>query len=306
MGLMRFDAPQIAFIRRVKQGQVLVEDGGVFLLEDFAVLGVYLVSVLVVLPVFCHLVDKEQGKAFDAAPVKLLLLLKVGADGFPDLHPAHILFGHVADDLAHADDLPVGEGDGLADGVDLIHAVAPVLLHVFGEGKQVVVHAHQPGLAAHGLVVADLEFQTRHRRLVRGDDDALQIQIAVRAAQVLDIKALDLDLLDQPLVVGVQRVQHIHKRMVLLVGGGVVEGEQGIEFLQALLRGGAAHLLRLVQNDDGTVGLDDVDGAAAAEVVKLRADAAGVLPAGIERLNIDDHDVDVGALAEIVDLGEVL
>ena len=58
-----------------------------------------------------------------------------------------------------------------------------------------------------------------------GKHDLLQIQIAIRAAEVLDINAFDLNFLDQPFVEGIQRIQHIHQIGMLCVGGRIVERE---------------------------------------------------------------------------------
>ena len=112
-------------------------------------------------------------------------------------------------------------------------------------------------------------------------------------------------MLDQPLVIGVQCVQHIHQIVTLLVGGGVVQAEQGLKFPQALLRGRAAHFLGLVQNHDGPGGLEHVNGPPGAEVVHLRADAPGVPAPGVESLGVDNHDMDFRALAEMVNLRQI-
>ena len=230
----------------------------------------------------------------------------MGADGFPDLHTAHILLGHIPDYLAHMDDFPVGESDEFADGIDLVYVVAPVLLHVFGQGKQIIVHGHLAGFPVNGLVITDLKLQPGHGRLFGRNIDALQIEITVCSPEVLDVKAFDLDLLHQPFVVGIQGIQHIHQGMVLLMGGGVVQAEERVEFPEALLGGVASHLLGFIQNDDGAVGLNDVDGLTAAKIIQLSADAAGILAPGVERLDIDDHDVNVRVLAVVVNFSQVL
>ena len=52
-------APQVLLIRRIKQGDVLVQNRNVLLLKDFAVFAQDLVPIRVVLTVFRHLVDEE-------------------------------------------------------------------------------------------------------------------------------------------------------------------------------------------------------------------------------------------------------
>ena len=62
----------------------------------------------------------------------LLFLFKVGDDRFADLHPAHIAFGNVANDIALADHIAIGEGHGSGNGVDFRNGEALVLLHFTG------------------------------------------------------------------------------------------------------------------------------------------------------------------------------
>ena len=139
----------------------------------------------------------------------------------------------------------------------------------------------------------------------------LQIQITVRAAEVLDLKALDLDFLDQPLVEGIQRIQHIHQIVPFGVSGGIVEREQRVKVLQRLLRNIAAHLLRLVQNDDRAVCLNNINRAAGAELIALRVNDARLFTAsvlfqrGCKRLRVDDHHIDAGVGRKVVKLVQV-
>ena len=113
----------------------------------------------------------------------------------------------------------------------MAHLIPLVLLHALGQLEQGVPLDGQPGFPVDGLAVADLQLQPGHGRLVGGEHNALQTQVAVRSPQVLDLEALDLDSLDQPLVVRVQGVQGVDQLMVLLVGGGVVQAEQGGKLL---------------------------------------------------------------------------
>ena len=105
---------------------------------------------------------------------------------------------------------------------------------------------------------------------------------------------------------------------MLLVRGRIVQAEQRVERLKRLLGRLAAHLLRLVHDHDGTVGSDHVYWAAASErvapgeddprrVVALTPLHVLVLVEGrVERLRVDDHDLNVGTLAEGIDVGEAL
>ena len=90
----------------------------------------------------------------------------------------------------------------------------------------------------------------------------------------------------------------------------IVEARDGAEAGDARLGGPAAHLLRLVQDDDGVVGGDHIDRATACELVALGIHDAGLLGASallhgrVERLHVDDHDVDIGTRREAVDIAQ--
>ena len=100
--------------------------------------------------------------------------------------------------------------------------------------------------------------------------------------------------------------------MRLLVRGGVVEREERVEACQCRLRGCASHLLRFVENDDGAVGCNHVDGSARAERVTLIVDdtcrlVVGTLfQRGVKGLGIDDHHADVSTLREGIDVAETV
>ena len=92
------------------------------------------------------------------------------------------------------------------------------------------------------------------------------------------------------------------------VGGRIVEREQRVEIFQRLLRYIAAHLLRLVQNNDRAVCFDNINRAARAELIALRVNdarffAASVLfQRGCKRLRVDDHHIDAGVGRKVVKL----
>ena len=68
----------------------------------------------------------------------------------------------------------------------------------------------------------------------------------------------------------------------------------------------ALHLLRLVQDQDRPVLLDDIDGPARLEVVQFLIDAPGILATGVERLHVDDHHVDPGVRGKALQIVELL
>ena len=94
--------------------------------------------------------------------------------------------------------------------------------------------------------------------------------------------------------------------MLLAVRGRVSEHEQRLKALQRIGRGGALHLLGLVHDQDRPVALDDVDGPPGLEFVQLVVDAPRVLSARGERLDVDDHRVDLGVRRELLELVELL
>ena len=102
-------------------------------------------------------------------------------------------------------------------------------------------------------------------------------------------------------VIGVQGVQTVHHVVRLPVGGGVAQGEQGVELAQALPSLAALHALGLVNDENRPGGRDDVDGAAAPEAVRPLVDDP-LVPARVERLHVDDHNVDIGTCREAVDV----
>ena len=230
---------------------------------------------------------------------------------FTNLNAAHILFGNIAHHIAGLDNLTVGKGYGAAQRVNFGNGIALVLLHFLRNVVEVIANAKDTVFTVDGLVVGNFQLNFCHRRFFAGKYDLLQIQIAVRSAEVLDLKALDLDFLDQPFVEGIQRIQHIHQIVPFGVGGRIVEREQRVEIFQRLLRYIAAHFLRLVQDDDRAVCLDDINRAAGTELIALRVNDARLFTASVffqrggKRLCVDDHHIDAGVGRKVVKLVQV-
>ena len=105
------------------------------------------------------------------------------------------------------------------------------------------------------------------------------------------------------LVVGVHGIQAVHHVIFFLVGSGIAQSEQGAKLFQALLCLFTFHALRLIDDQNGICFGNDVDGLAAAEGVQLFVNDSLVF-AGIERLHIDDHDIDGTVRGKAVHLGE--
>lgn len=139
----------------------------------------------------------------------------------------------------------------------------------------------------------------------------MQVKVAIGATHVFELKTLNLNALDQTLVKSVKGIQNVNSIMMNAMRGRIVKTNKGMETLDTRLSSGTAHLLRLIQNDNGIIGCDYIDGATAGELISLGVHDTGLLgtPAllhgRIERLHVDDHDIDIGARREAVDITQV-
>ena len=61
------NAAQILFIRSIKQRQIFIQNGNVFLFKHLTIFRIDLVSVGVILPVFFNFIDEEQRQSLDAS-----------------------------------------------------------------------------------------------------------------------------------------------------------------------------------------------------------------------------------------------
>ena len=196
----------------------------------------------------------------------------MGQNRFPDLDAAHILFRNISHHIAGPNGFPIGKGHLSTEWVNLRNCIALILLHLLRNIVEIVPHTQQPGFTIDGLVIANFHLYTGHRRLLGRKDNLLQIEIAVRSPQVLDFKALDLYLLHQPLIERIQRIQYINQIVLFGMGSGIVEAEQRIKVFQSLLSHLTAHFLRLVQDQNRPVGLNDINRPAGPEFISLGID----------------------------------
>lgn len=93
---------------------------------------------------------------------------------------------------------------------------------------------------------------------------------------------------------------------VVPVGGRVAEDHQRFELGQRLPASFCLPSSVVIQNQDGAVAADHIDRLARLEIVQLVIDAAVILSRGIERLDIDDHDVDARIGREAFQMGQLL
>lgn len=229
-----------------------------------------------------------------------------------DLYPAEVLLGGVAYDLSGTDADAVAElyiAAGRLYGCDKYVAIR---LDSVGFDIEVVSIGEDAGRATDPGAERELDLDPSPWRIPGVKNEIVEIEVAGRPGDVLHLYPLDLYLLDQLLVVRIKGIQCVDQVVLHLVGGRIVEGEQGVEVLaQGLLRGLAAQLLGLVQDDDRTGGGDDVDGLPGPELVTFIVDYPVLLlelPVGLncEGLGVDDHDVDAGIAGEIIERLKVL
>ena len=304
------ETTQVSLIIVLKQSQVFVQIAIVFILKHLPQRTLHLVPVRVIALVVGHLVDEEQRKGLDALLEQGSFLLKMRLDGFPNLYQLDGFLADIAHHLALTQLFAVLEIDRVRQRVDFRDDKI-LVGRKLRNGKQRIALLELAKLSAGGSGAFHLDFKPDHRCVVLRKDDAVEIDVTLRAQQVLHRDALHLDFLHQALFVGIVGIQRIDAVVRSLVGGGIVEHKQRLEVAQGLLGGFAFHLLRLVHNDDRTVGGNHVNGTAALEIVAFGVDdtcllvGRAFLERGVEGLHVDNHHVDAGIAAERVDLGEV-
>ena len=133
MHIVYIDRIQISQIVRVKQCAVLIQNRKILLLENFSVLTQKFIAFLIVLAIFCHLINEEQRKRLDAHFETFLLFFKVRFDGFTDLHPAHIIFGHVTCHIVNMQSFPIRKSQNAGKWINFRNDKPFVLFHLVGE-----------------------------------------------------------------------------------------------------------------------------------------------------------------------------
>ncbi len=134
-------------------------------------------------------------------------------------------------------------------------------------------------------------------------DSSLHVRLVVAA---LDLQRSHLDLLDQLALVGVHRVQAIDHVVLVHVGGRVAQGAERVhraERLLALPFQAAVHALRLVHDQDGPGGPDQVDGLLAAGLLAVLVEVVDILL--VDGADRHHHDLDVRAGGEVAHLAEL-
>ena len=73
---------------------------------------------------------------------------------------------------------------------------------------------------------------------------------------------------------------------------GVAQRQQRVKLFQPFLCPLALDRLRLVNNQNRVGLCNNVDWTAGAELIQLHVNASRILTSGVERLRVDDHDID--------------
>ncbi len=247
---------------------------------------------------------------------ELTLLTEVRLDGFPYLYASLVVGGHVAYHFLQQEAHAIAEFHLAESWVQTVHydvgnLIALVLLHESRLAVEVVALAQLLVDALDGTCALALllHLQANLWCLVFGEQEFGEVDVAVGSLQVLQFEAHHLYLLHQFVVVGIEGIEHIHRVVVLLVGGGVVEREEGIEGFEGGLRGVASHLLRLVEDDDRVVCGKHGDWFAGAELISLAIYYTGCLVFCsffycVESLSVDNHHANVVRLREGIDVVE--
>ena len=280
----------------------------ILFLEDAGVVALDGIPVGVGTAVAIHRVDEEQAEHLDPLRAQALLLVAMLADGAADHFALHGQRFHVAVCFAfpqepfvagHAkfDELVARLDPNLADAARAIHRA---LRHRF----EIVAVLDRHRLAPHAALRFDVQFDFC-------TDDAAPAAGGKHAdvrgvVGVLDRGRRDLDLLHQLALVRVDRVQPIDHVVRLHVRRRVAQrtqrrhGRQG--FLAAAAQA-AVHALRLVHDQDGPRGADQVDRFFAAGLLAVLVQVVDVLL--VDGADRHHHDLDVRAGGEVAHLPEL-
>ncbi|CDA63006.1 unknown [Clostridium sp. CAG:169] len=208
-------------------------------------------------------------------------------------------------------DLAIGKGHSSAERINIRDRISLILLHFLRYIVKVIANAKHTGLTVNRLVITDFQLDTSHRRFLRRKNNLLKEHIAVCSTEVLHLKSLHLNFLNQTLIKRIQSIQYINCVMLNSVGCGIVQGKQWIKILKCFLCNSSTHFLRFIQNNDRSVCLDNINRTARAKFITLRVNDTGFFTSAIffqgrsKRLRIDNHYIDAGAGRKIIQLIQV-
>lgn len=254
-------------------------------------------AVRVVDAIIRHLVDEEQRQHLDPHREQLEFLVEMRADRLHDLIAFQRQIIHRADGFARMEDGGIaGEIDVFRAGraVDVIDDETVVDVAAFRFFIEVIARVDGDDFALDAALAAHVHFDARSVLLVIDGDEA---QIG-RVIRVFRLEALDFDLLDELELVAVLRVELVNEVMMLDVRRGVAEDSERRERCDGLFRlRRRIDGLRLVDDDDGMRGGDELDGLAAVQPVVGAVDdiclvfCGRIGEAAAESVDVDDHDL---------------
>ena len=293
-------------------GRLRVQRPGVLLFEHLGVQAS--VDLGLVDAVAVDAVDEEEREHLHAARPQFELACQVVLDGAADLRTLDDLLVDVTQGLAELEHLAVLElyelvalcgADVVDDPAALVVAVLAALL------KEVVASLYGDGLALLRAVrLAHVDGYLGGER-VRLDG----LEPYVCAVEVcLGLDRVDADALHQVALEGVHRREAVDHVVGLLVRSRVAQHEQRAQALDGglgLL--GVVHALGLVDYDDGLAGAHELAWAEAAdellagsvEEVALLCGAV-LIEALVERVDVNDHDLDGARRGEVAHRPHVL
>ena len=294
---VRGDLVQIRHVRFIaKLALQIADDVFIFFFKHLRVLAVASrVIIAVIAAVFGNLVNEKQTQHLDPARIQFPLPLDVGADRLTNLNaPLERYQLLVAADLPGINFQTVQEGHRIIAAVNSVWQ-NPIAVCIFGqtigEVIQIITAIDLFHDCPRSRCAFDLKAETCRRRFILIKINALTIDIAIRRRAALQRHTEGGNFLDQMLIIGVQRVEPIDHVVFFLVRGGIAQRKERLELFEAFLGLLALHTLRLVDDQNRIRLCNNIDGLAAVEGIKFFVNDALVL-AGIERLHIDDHDVD--------------
>ena len=129
-------------------------------------------------------------------------------DGFPDLYQLDSFLADIAHHFALTQLLAVLEIDGVGQRVNFRDDKI-LVGRKLRNGKQRIALLKLAELSASGSGTFHLDFQLDYGGMVLRKDDAVEIDVTLRAQQVLHCDALYLDFLHQALFVGIVGIQRI-------------------------------------------------------------------------------------------------
>ena len=308
MGIVCRNCFQVADVIILAQRKLHLADNIlVLLLKHLCINAVIGLACGIVALVLVHLVNKEQAQHFNALVEQLAFPLKMRKDRFPNLDAAQLVLVHLADHISGKQSDTIQKFNVVIAAINLFHHIA-ILIFVQIAGVVIEVEFQPNGARYFAQAGFSLAVELdRCRRVCLGKIDAFQIDKPIRSGTAGFRNAFDHDFLDQTLIIGfhcIQPVDHVVDA-VCTVGSRVAQGDHRVELFHPLFGLLALHRLRFINNQNRVRLCNNVNGPTGTELVQLHINTAGIFAFGIERLRIDDHDIDGTIRGKAVDFRQL-